>query len=272
MMCKKMRLAEISLMTGFGIVAALFTKYNIKVERVSFLALASFTIVAAIYSANSYLGYKSDKFNPRLSLRQFHGRNTYLLLTTLFLSISLLFWHMLSYSLVPYALLFFALWLIYSFPGGAKYHPVLGTALHFTGVVLQFYMASIALGEDRARLLAISIYFGLLFAGGHIAHEIKDYSSDKDAGIMTNAVYFGISRMNYVYRLVVVITAVVWCILGYKKIVEDVSFWSFAVAIFLHLFFLFQRSREYSVGSNRLQQVYRVLYIVAGSVSAFSKL
>jgi 4-hydroxybenzoate polyprenyltransferase len=42
--------------------------------------------------------------------------------------------------------------------------------------------------------LAISLFFGLVFAGGHLNQEVRDYEGDLLNGIRTSAVVFGRRR------------------------------------------------------------------------------
>jgi len=74
-----------------------------------------------------------------------------------------------------------------SMPIGASINHLLGGALHF----LLGYTAFHALD---ARGLMISLFFGLVFAGGHLNHEVRDYEGDRLNGIRTNAVVFGCRR------------------------------------------------------------------------------
>jgi 4-hydroxybenzoate polyprenyltransferase len=45
-----------------------------------------------------------------------------------------------------------------------------------------------------ARSLAIALFFGLVFAGGHLNQEVRDYEGDLLNGIRTSAVVFGPRR------------------------------------------------------------------------------
>jgi 4-hydroxybenzoate polyprenyltransferase len=39
--------------------------------------------------------------------------------------------------------------------------------------------------------VAVSLFFGLVFAAGHLVQEVRDYESDRAGGISTTAVVFG---------------------------------------------------------------------------------
>jgi 4-hydroxybenzoate polyprenyltransferase len=42
-----------------------------------------------------------------------------------------------------------------------------------------------------AKGVALSLFFGLVFAAGHLNQEVRDYESDRAHGISTSAVVFG---------------------------------------------------------------------------------
>lgn len=268
----KMRLPEITLMTGFGTVAVLFFEEPLVRFEVFILVCASYSIVASIYSANSFFGFKADLSNPRFKKLQFKDSGIYIILTLVFLLLSLFLWYLLRPVLIFYALAFFFLWLLYSVPGGAKYWPILGTVVHLVGVILQFHMASIVFESENSWILLIASYFALLFAGGHVAHEIKDYDSDKAERISTNAVYFGMRKMTLVYYCLILMAATIWTVIGFTEVVSGVIFWAFETAIFFHLITLIFGKNFFYVGSVKLQTLYRIFYLFAGVLGAISRI
>lgn len=75
-----------------------------------------------------------------------------------------------------------------------KRAPIVGSINHLLGGSLHFllgYTLSHALDING---LAISLFFGLVFAGGHLNHEVRDYEGDLQNGIRTSAVVFGCRR------------------------------------------------------------------------------
>lgn len=88
-----------------------------------------------------------------------------------------------------------AISLLYSFsprfgkgtPGAASLNHLIGGSLHF----LLGY--SVAHAVD-ARGIAISVFFGLVFAAGHLNQEVRDHDADRGNGVRTVAVAFGCRR------------------------------------------------------------------------------
>ena len=81
---------------------------------------------------------------------------------------------------------------LYSSPAThLKGRPVLGTALHFAGASLHFMLGYSCFAPVDAGAIATSGFFGLVFAAGHLMHEVRDYEGDLTNDIQTNAVAFG---------------------------------------------------------------------------------
>ncbi|MES2963861.1 MAG: UbiA family prenyltransferase [Bdellovibrionota bacterium] len=269
-MIKKIRLAEILLMTGFVLIALPFlpveTLSSGHVARnSSLLFLANFLLLVAVYSANSFFGYKADRLNPRLRDHQFSSPRKYQVVTLVSLATALGLLSTLNRDLPYLGILSFLLWVFYSAPGGAKSRPYLGTLVHLVGQVLQFHLCIVAFAPPTLSTLAVSIYFGLLFASGHLMHEVKDHESDAAAGIRTNAVVFGTARLIAFYRLAVALIPVYWLLLFCAGLLNAEQFWPFFVASGAHLALtLFS---PLSPGGERFQAAYRVLYFAAGVVT-----
>ena len=62
------------------------------------------------------------------------------------------------------------------------------------GSSMLYFRNNVDLGGLDARGLVISLFFGLVFAGGHLNQEVRDYEADLLNGIRTNAVAFGRRR------------------------------------------------------------------------------
>jgi 4-hydroxybenzoate polyprenyltransferase len=93
---------------------------------------------------------------------------------------------------LPYlAVASFLLWLIYSLPSGAKSRPIWGTAIHFLSQIVQFHLGIIVFSQVTWSSFLVSIYFAIIFACGHLMHELKDFEADRAAGIRTNVVAYG---------------------------------------------------------------------------------
>lgn len=267
---KKARLLETLLMTGFVLIAIPFLgelPSDQLPSKTLLLFAANFLLLIAVYSANSYFGYKADRINPRFKDGLFESPLHYLVVaaTTLIGGVALLG---IMNSRLPYlGVLSFLLWVFYSAPGGAKSRPVLGTLVHLVGQVLQFHLCVLAFTEPTLATLLISIYFGMLFASGHLMHEVKDHESDSLADIRTNSVTFGTAKVIAFYRVVVLVIPMYWLSLWASGFVALGQFLPFLIASVVHAGLTF----VLEPGTEKYQTVYRILYFVAG-VFAFATL
>jgi 4-hydroxybenzoate polyprenyltransferase len=109
-----------------------------------------------------------------------------------------------------------ALSLVYSFsPSLGKGSPVAASVNHLTGGGLHFLLGYTMLHPLDARGVSLSLFFGLVFAAGHLNQELRDYETDRAGGIRTTAVVFGRRRgflasfclFTTAYALIVVLAA-----------------------------------------------------------------
>ena len=82
-----------------------------------------------------------------------------------------------------------ALSLVYSFsPRLGKCTPVAASLNHLAGGALHFLLGYTLVHAVDAQGVALSLFFGLVFAAGHLNQEVRDYESDRAGGISTSAV------------------------------------------------------------------------------------
>jgi 4-hydroxybenzoate polyprenyltransferase len=85
-----------------------------------------------------------------------------------------------------------ALSLLDSFsPRLGKRTPIAASFNHVTGGSLHFLLGYATFHAVDARGVSLSLFFGLVFAAGHLNQEVRDYESDLASGISTSAVAFG---------------------------------------------------------------------------------
>lgn len=75
-----------------------------------------------------------------------------------------------------------------------KSTPVAGSLTHVVGGTLHFLLGYTLSHAFDATGVCIGIFFGLVFAAGHLNQEVRDYEGDRLNGIRTNAVVFGRRR------------------------------------------------------------------------------
>lgn len=75
-----------------------------------------------------------------------------------------------------------------------KSTPVAGSLVHLVGGTLHFLLGYTLSHAFDATGVWIGLFFGLVFAAGHLNQEVRDYDGDLLNGIRTNAVAFGRRR------------------------------------------------------------------------------
>lgn len=191
---KSARFVEVAIMLGFPVIGLIFAfdepEQLLSPEPFLFV-VGIFALFTAIYACNGLCGADEDTENERLA--GLRGRKRSFVVTLLIsLIVSFACFFCINPLLLGMAAISMALWTLYSFPKiGFKYRPLLGTFLHFAGEILHFLMGYIVIREIDAGAVLASVYFALLFAAGHLNHELIDYDSDRKTGIKTGAVTFG---------------------------------------------------------------------------------
>ncbi|HYF65921.1 MAG TPA: UbiA family prenyltransferase [Herpetosiphonaceae bacterium] len=167
--------------------------------RLGILLAGSLALTAHIFVFNDWAGYSSDLRDPRRTARVF-ARQGISRREVAHVAIALLVAAYVAFAAlgglaVALGTGIMALSLLYSCsPRFGKGAPIMGSINHLLGGALHFLLgASVAHALD-ARALVSSLFFGLVFAGGHLNQEVRDYEGDLLNGICTNAVVFGRER------------------------------------------------------------------------------
>jgi 4-hydroxybenzoate polyprenyltransferase len=158
--------------------------------------VASFLLVAHIFSFNDWAGASTDRNDPNRSPRVFSTKGVaprdVLFLSALLLALSLLLFAHLSRQTLLLAIAIAALGVFYSHPRfNGKGTPIISSCPHLVGGVLHFLLGySLFSPVDHSGIL-IGLFFALTFTAGHLNQEVRDYDGDRLNGVHTNAVAFG---------------------------------------------------------------------------------
>lgn len=169
------------------------------VLRLGLLLFASFALTAHIFLLNDWAGHSTDIHDLRRA-------------TTVFTRQGISQYQMAQVAIVLLLVAGFALAVIGSTAfliGSAiaalgflyscsatfgKRTPVVGSFNHLLGGALHFLLGYTLHQAVDSRGLVISLFFGLVFAGGHLNQEVRDYEADRFNGLRTSAVVFGCRR------------------------------------------------------------------------------
>lgn len=164
--------------------------------RLGSLLLGSLALTAHVFVFNDWAGHSSDIRDPRraalvFSQRGISSRQVAYVATALLLLANGAFAAVGSTAVLIGAAIG-VLSLLYSCsPGFGKSTPIVGSINHLLGGALHFLLGYTLFHALDARGLVISFFFGLVFAGGHLNQEVRDYEGDLLNGIRTSAVVFG---------------------------------------------------------------------------------
>jgi len=169
------------------------------VIRLCLLLLGSLALTAHVFVFNDWAGHDSDIRDPRRAALVFTQRGISGQQVAR-IAIALLIFANVAFAAVggPAILLGAAiavLSLLYSCsPWFGKSTPILASINHLLGGALHFLLGYTLSHDLDAGGLVISLFFGLVFAGGHLNQEVRDYEGDLLNGIRTSAVVFGRRR------------------------------------------------------------------------------
>lgn len=159
-------------------------------------AVASFLLVAHIFSFNDWANIALDSTDPNKSTRVFSVKG----ITppgVLGLSLGLLAGSLLLFGFLPQrtfvlAVAIAALGIVYSHPFvNAKGIPVVSSLPHLIGGTLHFLLGYSAFSSIDGRGVLIALFFAFTFTAGHLNQEVRDHDGDRPSGVRTNAVAFG---------------------------------------------------------------------------------
>lgn len=167
--------------------------------RPGLLLLGTLALTAHVFVFNDWAGHGSDIRDPRRETLAFARRGISVRQVAR-VAIALLICANVAFAAVggPAILLgaaIAALSLLYSCsPSFGKSTPIVASVNHLLGGALLFLLGYTLSHDLDARGLVISLFFGLVFAGGHLNQEVRDYEGDLLNGIRTSAVVFGRRR------------------------------------------------------------------------------
>ena len=167
--------------------------------RFGLLLLGSLALTAHIFVLNDWVGYHSDIHDPRrvtlASARQGIGRRQIAGVAIVFLIFANVAFAATGRVAILLGFAITALSLLYSCsPCFGKRTPIFGSINHLLGGMLHFLLGYTLVHALDASGVVIGLFFGLVFAGGHLNQEVRDYEGDCLNGIRTTAVVFGCQR------------------------------------------------------------------------------
>ena len=167
--------------------------------RLSFLLIGSIALTAHVFVFNDWAGHSSDIRDPRRSTLVFArrgiSRRQVARVATALLILANIAFAAVGRPAVLIGAAIAALSVLYSCsPSFGKSTPILASINHLVGGALHFLLGYTLSRPLDASGLIISLFFGLVFAAGHLNQQVRDYEGDLLNGIRTSAVVFGCRR------------------------------------------------------------------------------
>lgn len=266
-----LRIPEVCLMTGFFMVAALFTIKQVDVTTLLRLIIiwgAIFLLILSIYAFNAWSGKMADRQNRRLASLGEMGSRYYGMVTIISLAGALVLGALINRQVVLVIAALAVLWSLYSAPRfGLKHIAFAGTALHFFAQIVHFNLVWTVFAPLSLVSFLWSVFFAILFAGGHWVHEVIDFEADRSAGIKTAAVKFGPRKIFQASGIVFLFNTVYLCFLTWAHpdfLFPGLFFSAAALAHTIYFFVLQKKWLASAAQLRRYQTGYRLFYLLAG--------
>jgi 4-hydroxybenzoate polyprenyltransferase len=267
------RAVEVLALQASPILGISLSNYSLETSgliRPVLLLFGSLSLTAHIFFINDLAGHCTDIRDPRRTKQVFAERGLSKL-QVLHVATAPLILAIVAFAAVggPALLLGAAiaiLGLLYSWsPSFGKGTPIMSSINHLLGGALHFLLGYTLSRPFNSNGLLIGLFFGLVFAGGHLNQEVRDYEGDLLNGIRTNAVVFGCRRTFLASLLVFTAAYGLLTSLAALGILPSFLLWS-AVLWPLHVVWSLQALKR-GLGfetATWMQQRYRLLFALIG--------
>ncbi len=267
------RYREILVLQGSPFLGAAFALGTVNADRLGALFVfgaASVLLVTHIFLLNDWAGADDDLKDPSRVAGVFAtkgiSRTAIRRLCIALLALSLALFGSLGKRPLLLATGIATLSFVYSRRRSpAKGVPVLGTILHLGGGVLHFLLGFSVFGVINGPSLALALFFGLVFAAGHLNQEVRDFDGDVRNQIKTNAVRFGKTPTFIAGLIAFTLSYIQLVVLAASGIVPG---WLASLALFclLHFYWSLKAVSEGLSfdGMRRFQARYRTIYALIG--------
>jgi 4-hydroxybenzoate polyprenyltransferase len=247
-----------------------FSLERFAVMRLGLLLLGSVALTSHVFVFNDWAGHSSDIRDPRratlvfarrgISRRQVAG------LATALIIVSNVAFAAVGIRAILLGAAIAVLSLVYSCsPRFGKSTPIVASVIHLLGGALHFLLGYTLSRALDARGLMISLFFGLVFAAGHLNQEVRDYEGDLLNEIRTSAVVFGCRRTFLASLLTFTAAYVILAGLAAFDILPRLLLWS-AILWPLHVVWSL-RALQRGLGFETalwMQRRYRLLFVFIG--------
>jgi 4-hydroxybenzoate polyprenyltransferase len=198
---RSLRSLELLLMIGSPLLGVLFAdplavNDSNAILRLFIFLTGVFALGGHVYSYNSWAGLKADQNDKnKQDTAPVTGEikaPELLTLSVTLLVFSTVLLAVLDIKLAALGIGEAFLWFLYCNQHFLlKARPILGSLIHIVTGEINFLLGYLFASSFYLRGALIGLFFALLFTGGHLNHELRDFEADRDNGYKTNAVTWG---------------------------------------------------------------------------------
>lgn len=268
------RIKEVILIGGVTFLGLLFSNAPVTIPVLvqwSMVMISTYLLLGHVYLYNDWQGYVYDKndlnkqnkpvVNGKISLTEVKILAIVFLAASLIIALYFSIWMMITGFTIAFLNFVYSNNKIF-----LKSVPVVSSLLHGIGATLGFKYGFLYQGEWSLNALLFGSYFGIVYAAGHLNHEITDFDSDKKSGVPTHAVLYGKQKAFKMSFVLFTLSFLYIFILSLINVLPAILIFGIAVTYPLYLFFYIITHRtgmSYSAMINFRTQ-YRFLYLLWG--------
>jgi 4-hydroxybenzoate polyprenyltransferase len=245
--------------------------------RLATLAAGSVLLTAHVFVFNDWAGRHGDLNDPHRARRVFAhhgiGSGTVAAIAVALLANAMVALAALGFAAAGLGAAIACLGILYSdTEADGKGVPVLASFIHLVGGALHFLLGYTVARPIDLSGLAISLFFGLVFAGGHLNQEVRDRDADLRNGIRTTAVVFGPRRALLASLAIFSAALGELALLAVREVVPRPVLWAVALLWPVQVVWTLRalRGEPGSEQARWLQRRYRLLFAILGVVMVFS--
>ena len=196
------RAVEVLALQASPILGISLSDYSLETSgaiRLVLLLFGSLSLTCHVFFINDLAGHCTDIHNPRRMKQVFTERGISKLQVSYVATAPLILANVAFAAVggpaLPLGAAIATLSLLYSWSSSfGKGTPIMSSINHLLGGALHFLLGYTLSRPFDLNGLLIGLFFSLVFAGGHLNQEVRDYEGDLLNGIRTNAVVFGCRR------------------------------------------------------------------------------
>jgi 4-hydroxybenzoate polyprenyltransferase len=264
------RWPDIIILLAFPSMGAIFSVKNLSMESISlllFFLIISVLFLVQIFIYNDISDTVRDPHEP--SRRARHALKTGLIsgksagiICIILCCLSLAGYAAISPELAASVLLVEILTFLYSNPLiNLKGVPVLSLLILFSCGFLYFLSGWLLFQPINADGILLGIYFAIVLSAGHFSNEIDDLDADREAGIMTNAVFFKEKHAFSAGIILFLLSSILFVYIAYNILNDNIYIVSSILLLLTWTILFIYSIFNYSPFPIRIfRRLYRILY------------